>query len=191
MRQTTIRGLQNCYNKKCVGISTANKTTKIIEEVISFVNFLAPEFLKKTVEVIKNSFQKKFSDRHVDEFKELLVNDEENLLLLNKDIIDKIYNPLSKLGLKFRLENDEPILFNGRYKIFEIENDIWENRPFSTLEEMERVIILLRKNLNKLKKELEQEKKWFEEFELTLKENVVKNLTSNKEEKTFREKLSM
>jgi len=124
MRQTTIRGLQNCYNKKCVGISTANKTTKIIEEVISFVNFLAPEFLKKTVEVIKNSFQKKFSDRHVDEFKELLVNDEENLLLLNKDIIDKIYNPLSKLGLKFRLENDEPILFNGRYKIFEIENDI-------------------------------------------------------------------
>ncbi|CAG8788874.1 14389_t:CDS:2, partial [Cetraspora pellucida] len=124
MRQTTIKGLQNCYNKKCMEIDTANKATKIIEELASFVNFLVPEFLKKTVETIKNSFQKKFSDKQVDEFKELLINDKENLFLLNKDIIDKIYRPLSKSGLKVRLENGEPLLFNGRYKIFEIENDI-------------------------------------------------------------------
>ena len=56
---------------------------------------------------------------------------------------------------------------------------------------MERVIISLSKNLNKLKKELEKEKKWFEEFELTLKENATKNLISSKEEKNFKEKLSI
>ena len=81
------------------------------------------------------------------------------------------------------------ILFNNRYKIFEIENDIWENRLFSTLEEMERVIILLSKNLSELREELVQEKKQFEGFELTSKKNVAKNLISRKEEKTFREKL--
>jgi len=159
-RQITIKGLQNCYNKL-----KGNKKYTKADEVVNIVSavggvsssltFDVPKAFGEAIIAINNSFRRKFSDKQTEEFKELLINDKDDLSIL-EDIIVK-----NKILKDKSVENK---MFNSKYKIFEIDHSLWKGKPFTATDEMDAVIILLNKNLEELKTELEREEKQFKEF---------------------------
>jgi len=148
-RQITIKRLQNCYNKL-----KGNKKYALTEEVGNLIiagsgvaeslTLGIPKALGETIKAINASFKRKFSDNIEQEFTELLINDKENLIKLESEIVN-----ISKI------ENIK--LFNNRYHVFDLDSSLWEDKPISTLEEMEKVIALLNDNLIELINQLENE----------------------------------
>jgi hypothetical protein len=169
-RQITIKGLQNCYNKlkgnkKYARADEVGNLISTVGGVADSLAFGIPKACGETVKIINNSFKGKFSDKREGEFQALLINDKEKLFLLNRDIVNKICKDLvgnQVLDLKDKLDKIE--LFSTKYKIFEINNSIWEGKPFSTTEEMEAAIILLSENWNNLETELNHEENQFKEL---------------------------
>ncbi|CAG8720463.1 28463_t:CDS:1, partial [Racocetra persica] len=122
-----------------------------------------------TIKVINDSFKRNISDKKTDEFKKLLDNNRKNLIRLN-NTIGKIAHHLTNiiqendkskldiivnLNLKNRLKNKKLRLFDNKYKIFEIDDSIWEGKPFSMPDEIEKAIVSLNNNFKKLNAELE------------------------------------
>ncbi|CAG8633431.1 24694_t:CDS:2 [Cetraspora pellucida] len=157
-RKITIKGLQNCYNK----LKSNKKHTKVDEisnlivavgGVANSLTFGIPKAFGDTIKAINKSFERKFSDRWADEFKNFLDNDRKNLALLNK-IIEKIACYLTRI-------------------IQEKSISIWEGKPFSKPEEMEKAITLLNDNFEKLETQLAQEENKFKEIINKASEKIV------------------
>ncbi|KLL02702.1 MAG: hypothetical protein MRECE_51c006 [Mycoplasmataceae bacterium CE_OT135] len=160
VRQMTVKGLQNCYNKLKGNkkYAKANEVGNLISmggTVANSLTFGVPSALGETIKAINASFKRKFSDKCEEKFQQLLVNDKKELSILEDIIIDD--KSLEEKSEKSRL-------FSAKYKIFEIDNSIWEGKPFSTPEEMEDAIILLSENWNNLEIELKDEESRLKEF---------------------------
>ena len=159
-RQITIKGLQNCYNKLKGNkkYDKAGEVGNVISAggtVAESLTFGVPKAFGEAIIAINNSFKKRFSDKRTEEFKELLINDKDDLSILEDIIVN------NKI---LRNKNSETRLFSNKYEIFEIDHSIWRDKPFVAAEEMDAVIILLNKNLEELNAELDQEEKQFKRF---------------------------
>ncbi|CAG8585936.1 827_t:CDS:2, partial [Paraglomus brasilianum] len=109
-RQITVKGLKNCYNK-LRGDKKYDKTDEVgniisaVGGVANSLTFGVSKALGEAIITINDSFKRKFSNKQVEEFKELLNNDKESLLQLNK----------------FAVSNSRELkLFNAKHKIFEV-----------------------------------------------------------------------
>ncbi|WNE40647.1 MAG: Chromosome partition protein Smc [Mycoplasmataceae bacterium] len=150
IRQITIKGLQNCYNKlkgdkKYVMADEVGNLINALGGVSDSLTFGIPNALGEVIKSINASFRKKFSDEIEKKFSELLNNDRDNLIILEKEI------------------NNDKLFSNNKYQIFGIDNSVWEDKIFNSLEDMEKFIIVLSENLKELQKELDQESKQLKE----------------------------
>ncbi|CAI2175668.1 14111_t:CDS:2 [Funneliformis geosporum] len=112
-RQITIKGLQNCYNKlkgneKYAKGDEVGNIISALGGVANSLTFGIPKAFGEAITAINNSFRRKFSGDQIKEFTELLSNDKENFLQLNKVMVS---NSNTSQELK---------LFNAKYKIFDI-----------------------------------------------------------------------
>lgn len=188
-RQETITKLRECCDK-LEGSVNIGKHAKISEagSIISAggtaVNNLTFGVVKAVGELItagNNSSKRKSLVKRIGEFQDCLNNDERRLLLFNES-----YNSLISiiwenkelsissvigdiLKLENRLKNKEVKLFEADYETYEIIN-IWKGKKVLMPEEMKKTIELLSDNLKKLRTELEEEQKQFEDLKVQMQE---------------------
>ncbi|CAB5395693.1 unnamed protein product [Rhizophagus irregularis] len=165
-RQRTIKELQNCYNELAGSSGYA-----AIEEVGRAVNsvgeieltFGIPKALGGLVTAVSN-YSKIRSITESNEA-EYLIYDNNNILPSFNEVYASLLKLIqenedleicSRVKNALELQNGKVELFNANYKVFDIDIDIWENKPL-TLEEMKNTILLLSKNLKELKVQLIQQ----------------------------------
>ncbi|CAB4496036.1 unnamed protein product [Rhizophagus irregularis] len=166
LKTGTIKELQNCYNELAGSSGYA-----AIEEVGRAVNsvgeieltFGIPKALGGLVTAVSN-YSKIRSITESNEA-EYLIYDNNNILPSFNEVYASLLKLIqenedleicSRVKNALELQNGKVELFNANYKVFDIDIDIWENKPL-TLEEMKNTILLLSKNLKELKVQLIQQ----------------------------------
>ncbi|CAB5380505.1 unnamed protein product [Rhizophagus irregularis] len=186
-RQRTIKELKNCYNELAGSSGYA-----AIEEVGRAVNsvgeieltFGIPKALGGLVTAVSNYSKIRSITESNKTFQEYLIYDNNNILPSFNEVYASLLKLIqenedleicSRVKNALELQNGKVELFNANYKVFDIDTDIWENKPL-TLEEMKNTILLLSKNLKELKVELETQKENFGSSKTIIKEITINNM---------------